>query len=187
LATWRAPSRPRATGTDSRSASRPSSIPAVRPGREGNAGGCRRVGRRCLGPDGPQVDGAIEAQLECFGCPRKKGLSLCPRFSQGCASRGERALVTPSTPPVSATSRRIFLPKERSKTERGLLADLGNSIASASIYCQAIKGVRWMPRRWEPTKDVAGCDKPRGGAKQPLIRGCPNGETRQRSCAVTQV
>ncbi len=27
-------------------------------------------------------------------------------------------------------------------------------------------------------KDVAGCDKPRGAAKQALIRGCPNGETR---------
>ena len=26
-------------------------------------------------------------------------------------------------------------------------------------------------------KDVAGCDKPRGGAKQPLIRGCLNGAT----------
>ncbi len=26
-------------------------------------------------------------------------------------------------------------------------------------------------------KDVAGCDKPRGGAEQPLIRGYPNGET----------
>jgi hypothetical protein len=27
-------------------------------------------------------------------------------------------------------------------------------------------------------KDVAGCEKPRGAAKQALIRGCPNGETR---------
>ncbi len=26
-------------------------------------------------------------------------------------------------------------------------------------------------------KDVAACDKPRGGGKQPLIRGFPNGET----------
>ena len=24
-------------------------------------------------------------------------------------------------------------------------------------------------------KDVADCDKPRGGVKQPLSRGCPNG------------
>ena len=27
-------------------------------------------------------------------------------------------------------------------------------------------------------KDVATCEKPRGGGKQPLIRGYPNGETR---------
>jgi hypothetical protein len=26
-------------------------------------------------------------------------------------------------------------------------------------------------------KDVDGCDKPRGGAEQPLIRGFPNGGT----------
>ena len=34
-------------------------------------------------------------------------------------------------------------------------------------------------------KDVAACDKPRGGGKQPVIRGSPNGET-QRSliCAI---
>jgi len=29
----------------------------------------------------------------------------------------------------------------------------------------------------EPTKDVAACDKSRGGGKQPMIRECPNGET----------
>jgi hypothetical protein len=29
----------------------------------------------------------------------------------------------------------------------------------------------------EPKKDVAACDKPRGGGKQPLIRGFPNGAT----------
>lgn len=29
----------------------------------------------------------------------------------------------------------------------------------------------------EPKKDVAVCDKPREGDKQPLIRGSPNGET----------
>ena len=34
-----------------------------------------------------------------------------------------------------------------------------------------------MPRQWMAKKDVAGCDKPRGGAEQPLIRGCPNEET----------
>jgi len=34
-----------------------------------------------------------------------------------------------------------------------------------------------MPRHQKPMKDVAACDKPREGGKQPLIRGFPNGET----------
>jgi len=34
-----------------------------------------------------------------------------------------------------------------------------------------------MPRRQEPKKDVAGCEKPGGDAEQSLIPGCPNGET----------
>jgi hypothetical protein len=35
-----------------------------------------------------------------------------------------------------------------------------------------------MPWREKAKKDVASCEKPRGAAKQALIRGCPNGETR---------
>ena len=35
----------------------------------------------------------------------------------------------------------------------------------------------WMPRHREAMKDVAACDKLRGGGKQPLIRRFPNGET----------
>ena len=35
-----------------------------------------------------------------------------------------------------------------------------------------------MPWRLLAMKDVEGCEKPRGAAKQALIRGCPNGETR---------
>jgi hypothetical protein len=35
-----------------------------------------------------------------------------------------------------------------------------------------------MPWRQEAMKDVESCDKPWGAAKQALIRGCPNGETR---------
>jgi hypothetical protein len=47
------------------------------------------------------------------------------------------------------------------------------------LFCgQAIKGKRWMPWRQEAMKDVASCDKPRGAAKQALIRGFLNGETR---------
>ncbi len=34
-----------------------------------------------------------------------------------------------------------------------------------------------MPGDQVAMKDVAGCDKPRGAAKQALIRGFPNGET----------
>jgi len=40
------------------------------------------------------------------------------------------------------------------------------------------KGVWRMPRHKKPMKDVATCDKLRGGGKQPLIRRFPNGETR---------
>jgi len=47
------------------------------------------------------------------------------------------------------------------------------------------KGIWWMPRQWMAMKDVAGCDKLRGGAEQPLIRRCPNGETLLRSSAGT--
>ena len=43
----------------------------------------------------------------------------------------------------------------------------------------------WMPRHGELTKDVAACDKPRGGGKQPLIRGCPNGETQSREAGLS--
>src|SRR5687768_17809656 len=41
----------------------------------------------------------------------------------------------------------------------------------------AIRVYWWMPRHKEPMKDVAACEKLRGGGKQPLIRRCPNGET----------
>ena len=44
---------------------------------------------------------------------------------------------------------------------------------------QATKGTRWMPRHQPAMKDVDSCEKPRGAAKQALIRGFPNGETRQ--------
>ena len=44
-------------------------------------------------------------------------------------------------------------------------------------FGQATKGVRWMPQQKLAMKDVASCDKPRGAAKQALIRGFPNRET----------
>jgi hypothetical protein len=54
------------------------------------------------------------------------------------------------------------------------------------LFCsQANKGARWMPWHQEPKKDVGGCDKPRGAVNRAVIRGFPNGETRQESCPVT--
>jgi hypothetical protein len=67
------------------------------------------------------------------------------------------------------------------------LEHLENSIASASIYSQVSKGLRWMPWRQEPMKDASGCEKLRGAAEKAEIRRCPNGETRPGSCPVTQV
>ena len=63
---------------------------------------------------------------------------------------------------------------------------LENCTVDASIFCdQVIKGTRWMPWHQEPMKDVGGCDKPRGAVNRAVIRGFPNGETRQESCPVT--
>jgi len=49
----------------------------------------------------------------------------------------------------------------------------------------ATKGIRWMPWQQEATKDAGACEKPRGAGKHAMIRGCPNGETRRPSWAVT--
>lgn len=49
----------------------------------------------------------------------------------------------------------------------------------ANDFGQANKSRRWMPWRQEAMKDVVSCEKLRGGAKQPVIRRCPNGETRR--------
>ena len=60
-----------------------------------------------------------------------------------------------------------------------------NCIVDASICGQVFKGARWMPWHQEPMKDVGGRDRPRGAVNRAVIRGCPNGETRQSSWAVT--
>jgi len=39
------------------------------------------------------------------------------------------------------------------------------------------KGIWWMPWLKKTMKDVAACEKPRRGGKQPLTRGSPNGVT----------
>jgi hypothetical protein len=61
-----------------------------------------------------------------------------------------------------------------------------NCIVDASICGQVFKGARWMPWHQEPMKDVGGRDRPRGAVNRAVIRGCPNGETRQSSWAVTR-
>jgi hypothetical protein len=63
---------------------------------------------------------------------------------------------------------------------------LENYTVDASICGQVFKGARWMPWHQEPMKDVGGHDSPRGAVNQALIRGFPNGETRQSSWAVTR-
>jgi hypothetical protein len=60
-----------------------------------------------------------------------------------------------------------------------------NCIVDASICGQVVKGARWMPWYQEPMKDVGGRDRPRGVVNRAVIRGCPNGETRQSLWAVT--
>jgi len=40
-----------------------------------------------------------------------------------------------------------------------------------------MKGVWWMPRLQEATKDAGGCDKLRGAVNQAVIRRSLNGET----------
>src|SRR5215470_2883497 len=61
-----------------------------------------------------------------------------------------------------------------------------NCTVDASICGQVFKGARWMPWYQEPMKDVGGRDRPRGAVNRAVIRGCPNGETRQSSWAVTR-
>lgn len=61
-----------------------------------------------------------------------------------------------------------------------------NCTVDASICGQVFKGARWMPWHQEPMKDVGGRDRPRGAVNRAVIRGCPNGETRQSSWAVTR-
>ena len=48
----------------------------------------------------------------------------------------------------------------------------------------ATKGAWWMSRCQEAKKDVEGCDKPGGAAKQAEIPGSPNGATRPRVSGV---
>ena len=96
--------------------------------------------------------------------------------------------------PTSNDSRRcvdvlVDIPRRlRARDEPGPARPyLENCTVDASIkFCSQVnKGARWMPWHQEPMKDVGGCDKPRGAVNRAVIRGFPNGETRQESCPVT--
>ncbi len=54
---------------------------------------------------------------------------------------------------------------------------LAGSTTKVIAKIKTEKGIRWMPWYYEPMKDAVTSEMPRGGGKQPLIRGCPNGET----------
>ena len=59
-----------------------------------------------------------------------------------------------------------------------MINKVAKKLSALVLYGQASKRIRWMPWQLEAMKDVGACDKLRGGGKQPLIRGFPNGETR---------
>ena len=92
---------------------------------------------------------------------------------------GTAVMVVASVMPVLLTARRfdVLLVGDWSLFE--------NCTVDASICGQVFKGARWMPWHQEPMKDVGGHDSPRGAVNQALIRGFPNGGTRQSSWAVT--
>lgn len=76
---------------------------------------------------------------------------------------------------IAGTSGFAHDPRQR-KPRRGCL--------SCTMHKKLHKRIQRMPWRTLPTKDVDGCDKPRGAANQALNRGCPNGETLHGSCHV---
>jgi hypothetical protein len=62
---------------------------------------------------------------------------------------------------------------------------LRSSKSNVEAVVEHHKSIRRMARQNVPMKDVAACDKLRGGGKQPLIRRCPNGETPCGECRMT--
>ena len=59
------------------------------------------------------------------------------------------------------------------------------SVKTHYIHKKLLKRTQWMPGRKIPMKDVVGCEKLRGAAKQALNRRYPNGETRLELCLIT--
>ena len=62
-----------------------------------------------------------------------------------------------------------------------------NQIDTMIAHCQTSKGARGIPRRYEPMKDVAGCEKPGRAVKHALTPGCPNEETHHGEAMVLHV
>jgi hypothetical protein len=63
---------------------------------------------------------------------------------------------------------------EKAKKEKIVIYFLKNK---RRLTIKLQEGTLRMPRDLPAKKDVESCEKPRGAAKQALIRGCPNGET----------
>ncbi len=94
-----------------------------------------------------------------------------------CEARGRRKRLVGATLLVALFENFIF-PKTillRSQS-RDIYLSLQREILK-HFYGQAIKSVRWMPRRKLAMKDVSSCDKLRGVAKRTLIRRFLNGAT----------
>jgi hypothetical protein len=89
--------------------------------------------------------------------------------------RRHAALLSFEGPSVEELHRPVSVMLENcTEPSKGLITQpLRESVAV--LTRQDSKGKRRMPWHQEPKKDVDGCDKPRGGAEQPLIRGSPNG------------
>ena len=111
-------------------------------------------------------------------------VSTASAWNASCQLVGSGALLGPE-------GTEVFSVVDRSREASCMRVDLAdgslfeNCIVDASICGQVFKGARWMPWHQEPMKDVGGHDRPRGAVNRALIRGCPNGETRQSSWAVT--
>jgi hypothetical protein len=115
-------------------------------------------------------------------------LDIPSRFS-GCMMLSfERPARPPGDPRVVSAgvkpSRRPLKTAQQPMT-RSPMSDRVKRVSPAGLsrsadHRQDSKSTWWMPWHLESMKGVDDCDKPRGGVEQPVIRGCPNGETRRR-------
>jgi hypothetical protein len=94
--------------------------------------------------------------------------------------RTSRALLSSQGPSAEALRRPASVKLENCTEPKKWVNSQPPCASAAVLTRQDVEGKRWMPWHQEPKKDVDGCDKPRVGAEQPLIRGSPNGKTRRR-------